>query len=103
MAILYGPVVLAGELGTQGMEKLDLCTKGLLDLAAVPTPEVPVLVCDPAELLGHVEPVAGRPLTFRTKGIGRPRDVTLSPYYRLHHQRFTVYWKLLAEAAGQAR
>lgn len=102
-AILYGPTVLAGELGTAGMEKLNLYTKGQLDLAHTPSPEVPVLMCEPAELVKHLEPVDGQAATFRTRGIGRPRDVTLSPYYRLHHQRFNVYWQLLTEADWTAR
>ena len=103
VALFYGPLALAGELGTQGLDKLNLYTKGQLDLANIPAPDVPVLLCDPAEVLEHVEPVAGRPLTFRTKGIGRPNDVTLSPYYRLHHQRFTVYWYCFTEADWQAK
>ena len=94
VALCYGPVVLAGELGKEGLDKINLYTKGQLDLQHTPTPAVPVLMCEPAELLQHVAPVAGRPLTFRTQGIGRPNDVTLSPYYSLHHQRFTVYWNL---------
>jgi len=103
VAIFYGPIALAGELGTAGLDKLELCTKGQLDLAKIPSPDVPVLMCDPADLLKHIEPVAGQPLTFRTKGIGRPNDVTLSPYYSLHHQRFTVYWKCFSETDWQAK
>jgi hypothetical protein len=103
VAIFYGPIALAGELGTQGLDKLNLYTKKQLDLANVPTPDVPVLLCDPADLPKHIEPVPGKPLTFRTKGIGRPNDVTLSPYYSLHHQRFTVYWRCFTEADWKAK
>jgi hypothetical protein len=92
VALCYGPVVLAGELGKEGLDKINLYTKGQLDLQHTPTPTVPVLMCEPAELLQHIAPDAGRPLTFRTVNIGRPNDVTLSPFYSLHHQRFTVYW-----------
>jgi enterochelin esterase-like enzyme len=103
VAFFYGPIALAGELGTHGLEKLNFCTHDQLALAEVPTPDVPVLLGDPADLLKHIEPVAGQPLTFRTKGMGRPNDVTLSPYYRLHHQRFTVYWRCFSEAEWQAK
>ncbi|MCX7009838.1 MAG: glycoside hydrolase family 127 protein, partial [Kiritimatiellaeota bacterium] len=98
VALCYGPVVLAGELGKEGLDKINLYTKGQLDLQHTPTPVVPVLMCEPAELLQHVVPVAGHPLIFRTQGIGRPVDVTLSPYYSLHHQRFTVYWNVYSAA-----
>ncbi|MGO9113222.1 MAG: beta-L-arabinofuranosidase domain-containing protein [Thermoguttaceae bacterium] len=103
VALFYGPIALAGELGTEGLDKLNLCTRGQLDLARVPVPEVPVFVCDPADLLKHIERVPRQPLTFRTSGIGRPRDVTLSPYWRLHHQRFTIYWSCFTEAEWQAK
>ena len=39
-------------------------------------------------------PVAGRPLTFRTRGVGRPGDVTLTAFYALPPQRYTIYWDL---------
>jgi uncharacterized protein len=103
VALFYGPITLAGELGTAGMDKLNLCTQGQLDLANVPTPDVPVFLCDPADLARHIEPVPGRPLTFRTKAIGWPEDVTLSPYFRIHHQRFTVYWKCFTAAEWRTR
>ena len=35
------------------------------------------------------------------EGIGKPADVTLIPFYRMHHQRYTVYWQL-DEAADKA-
>ena len=94
VAIFVGPIVLAGELGTQGLEKITFWTHDQSDLVHVPTPRIPQLVCEPAELLGKLTPVPGKPMTWQTKGIGRPADVTLSPLYRLHYQRYTVYWKL---------
>jgi len=68
------------------------------DLLFLPDPEVPVLVRDGPNVLDRIRPVAGKPLTFETQGLGRPRDVTLIPFYRLHHQRYTVYWKSLTRA-----
>lgn len=32
--------------------------------------------------LNHTVPVPGQPLTFQTKGVGRPNDVTLIPFYQ---------------------
>jgi len=93
VAFLYGPVVLAGDLGTEGLEAVDFYTRSQVDLVTVPTPAVPVLVGNAAELVQHVEPVAGAALTFRTQGIGRPADVTLVPFYRLHYRRQSVYWE----------
>jgi DUF1680 family protein len=94
VAILYGPIVLAGELGTAGLEKVSPFARGQLDLSQVPTPAVPGMLVSAADLCAHVEPVAGSPLKFRTRGIGQPHDVTLIPYYLLNHQRYAIYWKL---------
>ena len=33
-------------------------------------------------------------MTFQTNGLGRPQDVTLSPFYKIFQQRYTVYWKI---------
>ncbi len=90
VAFLYGPMVLAGELGTNDMP--NVYVHGQCDQVRLPTPEAPVLVGTAAELPKRVEP-AGAPLAFRTKGLARPADVTLVPFHRLHHQRYTVYWR----------
>ena len=95
IALLYGPIVLAGELGTNAMP--NPFARGQTDFSALPAPTAPVFVGDAAKLLAHVEPVSGQPLTFRTHGIGRPQDVTLIPFYQMHRQRYSVYWNLLSE------
>lgn len=97
-ALLYGPIVLAGDLGTEGLKAIDLYTRSQVDLVSVPAPEVPVLVCEPNLLPDHVKPVAGKPLTFQTEGVGRPHDVTLQPFYRTHYCRYSVYWECRSEA-----
>ncbi|MBI5685647.1 MAG: glycoside hydrolase family 127 protein [Verrucomicrobia bacterium] len=97
VAVLYGPIVLAGELGTQGLDKINPYVHKQLDLERSPVPDTPTLVCDAKDLLSRIEPMAGKPLAFRTKGIGRPNDVKLTPYYKLHHQRLAVYWPLMSE------
>jgi hypothetical protein len=57
--------------------------------------EVPVLAGSPDTVAESVRPVAGpEPLTFETAGVGRPRDVTLIPYHRLHHERYNLYWEV---------
>ncbi len=92
VAILYGPLVLAGELGTSDMPSP--YAKGQTDLNKVASPEVPVFVCGISELISHIQPLGSKPLAFQTKGIGKPRDVSLIPFYQLHHQRYSVYWQV---------
>ena len=100
VALLYGPIVLAGELGTNSMP--NPLTSNQTDYSRLPDPPAPMFVGAADSLPGHVKPVAGRPLTFRTHGIGRPQDVTLIPFYALHRQRYSVYWKLITEADWKA-
>jgi DUF1680 family protein len=101
IALLYGPIVLAGELGTNSLP--NPLTPNQTDYSRLPAPAAPMLVATPADLLRHVKPVSGQPLTFRTHGIGRPQDVTLIPFYELHRQRYSVYWKLISEADWKAQ
>jgi DUF1680 family protein len=96
VALLYGPIVLAGELGGDGGTSNAYLMSNANGLW-VRAPEAPMLAGDATNVLSHIEPVPGRPLSFRSVGIGRPGDVSLVPYYRLHHQRFTVYWKLCTD------
>ncbi|HWS88868.1 MAG TPA: beta-L-arabinofuranosidase domain-containing protein [Pyrinomonadaceae bacterium] len=96
VALLYGPIVLAGRLGRAGLTPgadiiVNERTYGDVLNEKV---EVPVLSGDVKEVVSRVKPSAGEPLTFRTEGIGRPHDVTLIPYYRVAHERYNLYWKV---------
>jgi DUF1680 family protein len=96
VALLYGPLVLAGTLGSAGITPgADLIvnerTSGdVLDDAVT----VPALKGDSQDIVGRVARVDGALLTFRTTGIGDPHDVTLIPYYRVAHERYNLYWKV---------
>jgi hypothetical protein len=113
VALLYGPVVLAGDLGRDGLSDAVRYGPSAPPVRRVPPVEVPALVAGEArKLLAAVKPVAGKPLTFRTEGLGHPRDVTLIPFYKAFDQRYTVYFRLSspaewerekAEAAAAAR
>jgi hypothetical protein len=99
IALLYGPIVLAGELGKKNL--LRDYARGQTDLVQVPSPEVPVFVCGQQDLIEHTTRIPGRPLAFRTHDIGHPEDVTLAPFYQTHHQRYSVYWRLLSQAGWE--
>lgn len=90
-AVLYGPTVLAGEVGSEDEEG----TAGPM-LA-------PALITEDRPLAEWIQPVAGEPLTFRTVDVGRPNDVRLSPFYRLHNKHYSVYWDLFTTQQWVAR
>jgi DUF1680 family protein len=90
VALLYGPIVLAGRLGIDGMPAP--FAEFQLAQARDPEPDVPHLVTTETEWLSRVEMVSRRPLQFRTRGLAQPHDVVLEPFYRVHHERYAVYW-----------
>jgi DUF1680 family protein len=102
VAIFDGPILLAGAMGTNGLPAGGQYAADQQQYRGWPTPPEPALSGEPAGILAALKPVSGEPLTFKTEGIGRPRDLTLIPFYRLHHQRYTVYWPTgqAPEAAG---
>jgi len=95
-AFAYGPIVLVGALGKEGLTPgsdiiVNERQSGTMLNQQI---EVPTLAGDAATIADKLQPVADAPLTFRTNGIGKPKEVTLVPYYRLAHERYNMYWKL---------
>ncbi len=101
IAIAYGPVVLAGELGREAVYPgADILRNERVSGEILNVPlEVPVFIGNPDAILRRIRKAAGGvPLTFETVGLGRPRDVRLVPYYRVAHERYTLYWKVESDA-----
>jgi hypothetical protein len=94
IALLCGPIVLAGDLGREGMEAVRQYGPSAPQLGRLKPMEVPAFVCDLKSVLERVKAEPGAPLNFKTEGIGRPRDASLVPFYRLFEDRYTVYWKV---------
>ena len=89
VAVLYGPTLLAGELGPEEQASV-------VSLA-------PAFITRDRSLDEWLKPVAGAPLTFRTANAGRPGDVKFYPFYRMHNKRYGVYWDVLGEREWTAR
>jgi DUF1680 family protein len=103
VAIVYGPIVLAGRLGSEGIAPgADIIRneRTIGDVLNTPV-DVPVLVGDPRRVVERIERVPGVPLAFRTVGLGRPRDVSLIPYHRIAHERYNLYWQVVSEAGAR--
>lgn len=88
VAILWGPLVLAGKMS---LEPDDLSPPGshLENLKSIP-----VFVSAGVPVADWLKPVAGQPGVFRTVGVGRDREVEMIPFYQLHRRRYGVYWDL---------
>jgi uncharacterized protein len=86
VAVMYGPIVMAGNLGAIESE-----------------PDVPVMVTNSQLVNAWVKSVAGKELTFVTNNVGRPTDVTLIPFYQMYNRRHGVYWDLYTEEEFKER
>jgi DUF1680 family protein len=102
-AFLYGPVVLAADLGAGRLDAAARYGPMAPELRVEDRPPVPALVArSPAEALARLRPEGGA-LAFRTDGLGRPRDLVLRPFFRLADRRYSVYVDVLTESAWAAR
>jgi len=107
-AFLYGPLVLAGDLGSDGLTPAHITGPNLrvgapnTEQYGSPlgptntTPPVPALAIPTFRAAGAdpsswIKP-AGPPLTFRTTG--QAKDITLVPLNSLFDKRYSVYWKV---------
>lgn len=88
-AIMYGPLVLAGDLGP------------LEDPKAKDFLYTPVFIPQTEKLDAWIQPVEGKTNTFRTLNAGHPRDVELSPLYKMHDRTYSVYWDIFTKEAWQ--
>lgn len=93
VALVYGPIVLAGEMGTAGMESPapysdpkkhnDYYTYNY----NIPAGITKSLNLDLKNISASIKPVAGEKLTFTTN-----EGITLKPLFDIHRQRYVVYW-----------
>jgi DUF1680 family protein len=99
VSILYGPVVLAGELGSDGLTPRDFTNQFMN--AGKRLADAPVLIGPVSDIVSHINPVKGEPLTFVSDGLIKPNDVRMVPFYKLYNERYTVYWHVVDGNAWQ--
>ena len=94
-AAMYGPLVLAAQMGKEGLTKEMIYGNPGPDdkeQQAIPMPEVNS-ISDPASWL---EKVPGEGLRFQT--VGQSKTTQLIPLYKLLDERYSVYWKMNAKS-----
>ena len=103
-AVLWGPLVLAGDLGLAPRRGDDGDGDGVR--AAAPDPVA--LVTD-RPVTDWLKPVAGKPGVFKAAGVVRtistqaPIDVEFSAFYSMHRRTYAAYWDVLTPAELTAR
>lgn len=101
-SFLYGPLVLAANMGVQGQQGLYADDSRGGHIAAgelLPADRMPVLVGEPETLLTHLHKVEGKPLTFALNGVSPAalEGLELIPFNRLHECRYMIYFPLISE------
>ena len=94
VSVFFGPILLAGELGSANMPN-DVADKdAYLSTAPAAVSTITHSSTNPADWL---QPVAGTPLAFKVHDAGSASGITFRPLYDVHHQRYSVYWPLSAK------
>lgn len=91
--IMYGPLVLAGELGTEGMPN-DRVSNNRALRDAMPIKDIPMIVGDLNNKDKWFIQKENSPIHFNVKNGAKQANISLIPYFKMHHQRHTVYWKI---------
>jgi DUF1680 family protein len=101
-AILYGPVVLAGELGKAGMEGVSQYQEDMWrNVHASPLPDIPFFVGSREQPGEWIKPAPEGGLAFRAQPADGAGEVTLRPFYQVSDQRYSVYWDIFSPAEWQ--
>ena len=94
-AVVYGPIVLAGDMGTEGIVAPAPYAKDQLDFRNFPVPDniVTTLNINGRKINDWLIPVNGKQLVFKTTGVAS-KEITMIPYYQIDKQRYVIYWNL---------
>ena len=89
-ALMWGPLVLAGDLGPERR--------------GAPTESIPSFVIEEKPVSQWLQPVADRVGVFRTVAVGRVTDgsakeMEFVPFYKLHRRMYSLYWDLYTSDA----
>ena len=95
-AIAYGPILLAGKMGTEGLTNATPYVRDQddLDHYFIPKDVTNELHINQANGFQWLLAVPQEALTFKTTSGVAEREITFIPYYKIHHERYVVYWNL---------
>jgi DUF1680 family protein len=96
VAIMWGPLVLAGDLGPEERNRRGRSER-------FEQPRVPVFAAAERPVEEWLKPVPNKKGHFRTEGVGRDRDVDFVPFYRLHRRTYAIYWDLFTPSEWEVK
>jgi hypothetical protein len=97
VSVFFGPVLLAGELGGEDLPNDRGDKDAHVKMPAVAVPEIASASANPADWL---QPVQGATLAFHAHNAGPANGIVFRPLYEVHHQRYSVYWRLRGNPAS---
>jgi uncharacterized protein len=85
MAFMWGPLVLAGDLGpeTQASDENEENS---------PAPPAPPIVVADEPLQRWLKPESDKPGWFTSTGVGLAHDIEFAPFYQLPRRKYAIYW-----------
>ena len=89
-AVLYGPLVLAGDLGASGLTEQMIVGPTTPAVRRLPA-DVPTFRAAGLDPASWIKP-GDKPLAFRTSG--QQKDLTLVPLNSIFDRRYSVYWQV---------
>jgi uncharacterized protein len=94
-AIAYGPVLLAGKMGKEGIQEPAPYAAGQNDYNNyyIPSSIISTLNAKGRKITDWLKQETGKSLLFRTSGVA-VREIELIPYYKLNDERYVLYWDL---------
>jgi DUF1680 family protein len=103
-AIMWGPIVLAGDLGPERERRRGGQAEAQAGARPPAQPiRIPSLVAADRPLSEWIKAVTDKPGNFRTAGVGREQDVDLAPFYRLHRRAYSIYFDLFTPAEWEKK
>ncbi len=102
VAFMHGPIVLGMKTGTEDLRGIIADDSRFGQYAGgeyLPVDKAPMLLYGDAALEDCLEPVPGKPMHFRFKGIEilNPIEGELQPFYTIHDARYMMYWLALSK------
>ena len=94
-AAVYGPIVLAGNMGTEGMEPPVPFANNSLDFKDNPIPQhiTDTLYVAGRKINDWLKPVDGENLVFKTSNVSK-EEINMIPFYQIDRRRYIIYWNL---------
>lgn len=100
-SFMYGPLVLAADLGKERLDGQfadDSRGGHVASGPQLPLQNMPVIVGEEKDLLANLKRVTSEKLEFRLSGVypSRYDGMILKPFYKTHECRYMIYWELVS-------